>query len=459
MATARTAMTVDRPAASEDGLRRDIGLVGGTAVAVSIVVGSGLLVLPGVVYEQHGSSSLYVWLLDALIVVPLLAVFVWLGRRYPGSGGVAGYVRRAFGAQAGTVVTVVALGTLVPGLSTVAVAGGYHAQALLDAGRVVAVAGSIGLLAAAVAVNLLGVSVSSRAQVVATAVFVSAIVVVAVGALVVARPGPGRQILAGPGEIPSALPALASVFFAFTGWEMVSFTTGEFRDARRHFPVVVWASYLVVLVLYVLLAFSVQYALQPDSTGVGTAPIAELAALVAGSTGRRLFSLVGVVLVFANLIGAVWAVSRLVYASALSSLLPPALGRLQPQRRVPARAVLLSGTALATLAAVTATGALHIATLFAVAGQSFLVLYLACLLAYLRLVDGPISRVMGVLAAAPCMLMVGSLGWHSLYPLALLGTGVWAAWRRPEADLAAAEQHAVGLDPPSIEEDAQAGRL
>lgn len=426
---------------AEGELRPSVGPEAGTAVAVSVVVGSGLLVLPGVVYNQLGPSSLYAWLLDAIVVLPLLAVFVWLGRRYPGAAGVAGYVRNAFGARAGTAITVLALGTFIPGLSTVAVAGGYQAEGIVGAGSSVAVLGTVGLLAAAVGVNLLGVSVSSRAQVIATAVFVVAIAAAAIGALVVADPG-SRQVLASPAHIPNALPALGAVFFAFTGWEMISFTTGEYRNPRRDFPIVVWGSYLLTLLLYVLLAFAVQYALAPGAPGVGTAPVAALASLSMGTAGRIALSIVGLVLVFANLVGAVWAVSRLVYASARSTLLPTSLTRLSVRRHVPTSAVLVAGAALTMPAAITAAQWIPVDVLFSIAGQSFFVLYVSCLASFLRLTTSRTKRSFGTIALLPCLLMIGTLGWVSLYPIGLLAVGAVVAWRRPTADLVAAEHSA-----------------
>ena len=422
-------------------LRRTVGPLGGTAVAVSVVVGSGLLVLPGVAYSRHGTAALYAWILDGAIVAPLLAVFVWLGRRHPGAGGVAGYVRNAFGPRAGTATTIIALGTVLPGLGTVAVAGGYHAEELFGRNPAVAVLGTLGLLAAAMIVNLLGVSVSTRAQVIAAAVFVAAIAAAAIGALVVADPG-GRAVVAGPSQAPLALPALGLVFQAFTGWEMVSCTTGEYRNARRDFPIVVWGSYALVLVLYLLVGFSVQFAVTPHSPGVDTAPIAMLAAVAGGEVGRVLFSAIGVVLVFANLVGAVWALSRLIFASARSTLLPGRLAQLSPGRSVPSAAVLLAGGAVAVVAGLAAAGLIPIRLLFSFAGQSFFVLYIACLFSYLSLVRSWNGRVLGIVALGPCLLMLGTVGWHSLYPLGLLALGAVVAWRRPDADLVAAEQQA-----------------
>ena len=71
------------------------------ALGVTIVVGSGLLILPGLAYERVGRSAIYAWLACALIVLPILFIFARLGARFPSAGGVAGFVQAAFGRALG----------------------------------------------------------------------------------------------------------------------------------------------------------------------------------------------------------------------------------------------------------------------------------------------------------------------------------------------------------------------
>ncbi|URN12315.1 hypothetical protein LUW77_13395 [Streptomyces radiopugnans] len=80
-------------------------LPGAVALAITIVVGSGALVSPGIAYHQTGQAALYAWLVAAAVTVPLLIVFARLGADLPGAGGVArlrpGRVRPLLGGRRG----------------------------------------------------------------------------------------------------------------------------------------------------------------------------------------------------------------------------------------------------------------------------------------------------------------------------------------------------------------------
>jgi len=74
-----------------------MGLVAATAMSVTIVVGAGLLTLPGLSYAQAGRLGHLPWLLMSVLMLPLLAVFAFFARRHPSAGGVVGYIRLSLG--------------------------------------------------------------------------------------------------------------------------------------------------------------------------------------------------------------------------------------------------------------------------------------------------------------------------------------------------------------------------
>jgi amino acid efflux transporter len=76
----------------------------GAALYVGAVLGTGVIALPALAADVAGPASLLAWLALVLISVPLAATFAALGARYPDAGGVATYVRNAFGARAAAVV-------------------------------------------------------------------------------------------------------------------------------------------------------------------------------------------------------------------------------------------------------------------------------------------------------------------------------------------------------------------
>jgi amino acid efflux transporter len=76
----------------------------GTALYVGAVLGTGVVALPALAAKAVDPASLIAWAGLVVLSVPLAATFAALGSRYPDSGGVSTYARRAFGELAGVLV-------------------------------------------------------------------------------------------------------------------------------------------------------------------------------------------------------------------------------------------------------------------------------------------------------------------------------------------------------------------
>src|SRR3954470_5518363 len=74
----------------------------GAALTIGAVLGTGVISLPALAVHAAGPASLLAWAGLLLLSVPLAATFAALGARYPDSGGVSTYARRAFGSRAAT---------------------------------------------------------------------------------------------------------------------------------------------------------------------------------------------------------------------------------------------------------------------------------------------------------------------------------------------------------------------
>lgn len=419
-------------AEGEPGLARSVGVLQATALGITIVVGSGTLVLPGVVYQQVGAGAFAGWVLAAVLVAPLLVIFVSLGQRFPSAAGLTGYVRAAFGPSAAAATEFLVVGTLAPGLSTVAVAGGYYTEAAVGGGQLTTMAASLLVVFVAVVVNLRGIRLSGVVQQTLAVVLVTVLAVGAVSALVASRPAPAA-LIGSPAQWFAGIGVVGAVFFAFTGWEMLSFTTGEFRNPRRDFPVAVAASYAVVVMLFLLIAAAVQGTLPQQERSTATASMAGLFASAYGTAGARLVAWVGLVLVVANMVGACWAFSRLLFSSAQHGLMPRQLARINPNTQVPQRTIVLAGVVIAVVAATVSAGLLPVNLLFSVAGQSFFCLYAACALAYVRLAQRRRQTVFGVAVCAMAVLAAAAFRDGLVYPVAILMAGyIIYLMRRPK---------------------------
>jgi amino acid efflux transporter len=425
-----TSDAIPRKAAGErPELAKTLSVGQAIGLGITIVVGSGLLILPGLAYQQAHGAAIYAWLVDGLLVVPLLVVFSYLGSRFPSAGGIAGFVQAAFGRVGGGATEVLLLGTFSLGIPAIAITGANYAMAAVGGGDAGRAAATLLLLLLAGGLNWMGARISGRAQQALAVALVGLIAAVGVLSVALADPGAGTPI-APPSEWTVAIPSLGAVFFAFTGWEMLSFTTEEYRNPRRDFPIAVGGSFVAVLVLYVLVAVGIQRTLNPGDAVTRDAPIAGMLATVLGTAAGRAASLLGVVIIAANLVGASWAASRLVFSSAREGLLPAGLRPLHPVSRTPRRALAAVMATFAAVCALQLSGLVSLDSLLALAGQNFFILYGLSVVALLKLADRLALRVLGVAALVLVVLTMGTFGWGLLYAGGLLALGGVLAWAR-----------------------------
>ena len=106
-------------------LNREIGVFGLSAHIVNMVVGSGIFVLPTIVFAGLGPSSIFAYLLCAILVAMVMLCFAEAGSTVTDSGGAYLYVRTAFGPYFGFLTAILFV------MSTVA-ADAAVANAIID---------------------------------------------------------------------------------------------------------------------------------------------------------------------------------------------------------------------------------------------------------------------------------------------------------------------------------------
>jgi APA family basic amino acid/polyamine antiporter len=369
------------PLAADEQLERVIGPWGLGANAVNTAVGGGIFAMPGLVAALLGPTAVIAYLICAVAVVLVLTCFAEIGTLVRRSGGPVAYIEEAFGPWAGF------LAWIVYSVGFIAVASAAIANVLVDAlaavmpplaqgsGHVLALFVLFGSLAT---VNIIGVRHGLRLSVITTiAKLVPLLFVIIAGVFVMHwrelhwTVWPSRAAL-GEGTL--------LIFFAFQGLEEALSPSGEIKDPARTVPRAMFGAVGALIFLYVALQTVSQGVLGSDLSHQTSAPLAAVAAKIAGTQGRALM-LVGVTLsIFGALAAGMIQNPRSFFLMAQNGMLPSALARVHHRYHTPHIAIV---TVAALTFLIAASGAFkQLAILSSAASLS---VYLAICLGALRL--------------------------------------------------------------------------
>jgi amino acid efflux transporter len=398
------------------GLVKSLGVTRGTALMLNIVLGAGLLTLPGLAFRDAGGSAQWVWAGCALVAIPLLAVFAMIGRTFPDAGGIPAVAGRQFGPKGYTAGTFLFLGAVALGLPGIAITGGYYAATFIDASPYL-LGGIIVVLATLV--NFLSAELAGKVnEAIASTLVVILLIIIALGGYAVSDVPETANAISPSIEIGPTryVSVFMMVFFAFTGWEVAAHLSEEFRNPKRDIPLAMAFSFLLALAFYIALALIVSLS---GLTGSYEAPFVVILSKSYGGWAGHSMALVAVVMIFANLSAAIWAVSRMVFSSAREGLLPAALK--ETRNGTPIRAVFTVLCVLIAAIVFAAAGILPLSRLLEFAGQNFLILYG---FAAVALFSASTNIGIRMVAALATLIVLGLLAmrepWAMVYPLGLI---------------------------------------
>ncbi|MET0332676.1 MAG: APC family permease [Rhizobacter sp.] len=409
---------------SAERLKQNVTLPHGVGLAVSTIIGSGLLGLPGLAIEQAGAhTALAGWALTLLLSVPLMLIFLRLTRGVRDAGGLARYASLAFGPGAGAAASLLIAATFALCIPAGTAMGAAYLQEIfhLPAWSVLPIV--LVLLGVSTLVNLFGATPSrvvNTLAVVALVLLIVAFVVLNLGAV-------GRGVAAlgeiGSGAVVVPVAALwaasALLFWAFLGWENLSFGSEEYQERPGFVTKVFWLGFVVVGVLYAALALVSSGA---ALSGRAVSGVTGLLRLVDGEALRPAIVALIVVVVVANVNAWVFAASRLYFAAGRNGDLPAYLGRLD-KRGVPVASLVTLFVLYALLAGLTSSGVLPLVSALKIANQNFVLLYVGAIVAFVAIDRSWSGRLIAAAASVSCVFLLSGFGWWLLVPVLIGALG------------------------------------
>jgi APA family basic amino acid/polyamine antiporter len=432
-------------APSTEHATRDIGFWTVVALVMGNMIGSGVFLLPASLAPYGGGVSLIGWVISAAGSVLLALVFARLARIHPAAGGPYAYTRAAFGDLAAFLVTWGYWISTWATLAAVAVALVGYLDPFIPAivrDRTWSALLAVGMVWVLILINIRGVGLAGRVQVVTTAIKVLPLAAIAIAGLAAFAPSRFSVAPASIGDTAGSVMAVVTLtLWAFLGLETGTIPAAHTIDPRRTIPRATVVGTLLAAGIYILSTVGVMSLVPPDALAASTAPFADAARVVAGDWAALLVAAGAAVSCFGALNGWTLVAGQLPAAAAADALFPEPFRRLS-SRGTPALGMIVAGVLATTLVAMNASRSLVELFTFVILLSTLgtLVPYLFCSMASLVLVEpgatggrGRVphaAAVTAILAFLYAMVAVGGAGadvvyWGFLLLVAGLPVYVW----------------------------------
>ena len=411
---------------------------------MSSVLGSGVLVLPGLAAQIAGPASLVAWIGLSLVSYPLAYTFASLSARKPESGGVYGFARESLGPRMANAVGWLFILWFAAGAPVVTViAASYLAFSIpaLHREEIYLLAGAIML--AAFIVNYRGIIVSARVQL----VLIAAIVGLLVTAVLASAPNIRLPSFTPPA--PNGLLAIgtsaALIFWSYLGYENVSNVAEEFKNPQKDFHRSILYSVIIIGLLYTSVA-TAAIGTQAYKAGGSIAPFAAMLSNALGSYGGLATSILAIIIIFGTVNVYTAGMSRVLYATSKQGGLPQFFNRIHLRTGVPHRTLeLILGVSLVTITLFYLLNTDLETELLIPSGAAILV-YLIGSISGIKLL-----KVKGVKRAYPwisllvSMVMIPFVGWLIAIAVAFAGVGyIYQRQTVPNSQNASSTDNRIG---------------
>lgn len=306
---------------------------------VGDILGAGIYARVGAVAGEVGGAIWLSFLVGIGIAALTALAYGELASKYPGAGGAALFVHKAFGSPVLTFV--IAFAVLTSGIASAgAVARVFGGRYLQEFVSVPALPVAIVFVLAIALVNLRGISESIKLNMFLTVVELSGLLLiigVGIAALAGGHGDPGRAFTFKP-DVNVAVAVLAGAaiaFYACLGFEDVANVAEEAENPVRMLPIALIVGLSIAGVIYVAVSFTAAMVVDPAILAKSSGPLLEVVKAGPVPIPPRLFSAIALMAVTNTALINMIMASRLLYGMAQQGVMPRMLAWTHRTRQTP----------------------------------------------------------------------------------------------------------------------------
>ncbi len=392
-----------------------------TALYIGAVLGSGILIIPGLVAEVSGPASLIAWGIMAAVVLPMALTMGLLSAKYPNEGGVSHFVSKAFNNHIGSLIGWFFLMSVVVGAPVLALTGAGYFCAAIGLNDTYRLAIAVVILSAGLLTNYYGMKITGQIQVAVVLTIIAVLSVTIAGSLTHINPANFVPFM--PQGWLSMGQSATILFWCFIGWEAISHISGEFENPEKEAVRGAIIAAAVISVIYFLTAFVVvgTHSYGPNISDVSLMYIIKT---YFGQYGAIIAGFAALFICIAPAIAYIGATSRLAYSLSVTGYAPKSLSHLSKKYNTPLGGLGFLGICFTILLLVFSSRLVSISTLIQIPNATFILTYLGgCAAGIVLLKESKLGVIVSLISLIFTGIIFVFLKWTLLYPLII--TFLW----------------------------------
>lgn len=313
-------------------MEKKIGWLLLSGLIIGPIMGTGIILLPPLVYEVAGVWALPAWVIMVGVSFLFAFIFSSLTILSPGDAGVANAIEKAFGAQIKLLASLYLIGAGLFGPAAVLLVGEKYGNPFPTV--------EPALFALAImpfCLFLLLRQITSLGRIALILSTVSSLILFVGGAscLLFYRK---TEIVVQPFDTPTFGYTLLILFWIIVGWEVIGSFSGEVKDPKRSFLKAAIFSSIIIATVDIVVAAAVHY-VDVAALGGGTLDMATILMPVFGRASRAVVGILALLLCINTYLAFVGGISRLTASLADSGQIAKFFGK-RSKNSTPVSAIL-----------------------------------------------------------------------------------------------------------------------
>ncbi|MBG9535400.1 APC family permease [Bacillus thuringiensis] len=391
----------------------------GTALYVGAVLGSGILILPGMAASVAEGNAIVSWLVMISLSIPLAFTFAFLSIEYPSAGGIATFSEKAFGKNIGAIIgwSFFIAGSV--GQIVVSMTGGMYIVKVFALSSYFTYVIALLILSISIGFNLYGLKMSGLFQVCIGVLTFFILIVTIISSLPYIEMK-NINIHFSMHEINPILNASLLIFWSFFGWEAIASLAPEFKTPRKR-NVIFSTGFAIIIIgiLYIGIALSVigtkSYHINADNTTA-------LVLVIKQTLGVQFAWVIGFV-AFIICLGTtnafIASMGRLGYSLGKEEIAPRYLAHINEKRENPTNAVKVVGCIAIIGLLISFVFQISIENIVLIPNSLGIITYIVGAAAGMKLIKNKLGKVFSVVAFTCCIVVYPFIGGVILIPLAV----------------------------------------